>query len=564
MQKFLLNTITALLITGFSGFLIAADEISKETPGIPPKLENAVIDFKLAPGKNPENKVNIETEYFNVDFDAKGGNILSFRHKDPEYKLKNNVDIVVEDPFYFNVYKTPESFNLLKNSNFRLQKSDSKSVVTLVASLDAQAVTSKGSYPVVIKKVYSFEKSSHYWDFSWQIENKSGIKLSIPELYFIPMNDIGPSSKKSSVGTDEKYLKNFYYVDGDFKSSANHAASGRGFFSCGKEETPGLTETIPGNIEFFGMGSRFMILTIQPLGSSTAITSAINNHQKKEIHAHLAGIEVEPKSTGKFDFLVFTGPKVKKFFEITPDLSQKRPVLKQVHKDLYKAFDFGITAPIRDIIVAILKALYQIIPNYGVAIILLVFGLKLVFYPLNQAQARSMKKMQVIQPLLKQINDKYKNNAQEKQRKTLELYRQHKANPMGGCLPMVIQIPIFIALISAFSGSYELWGSPFIKGWIDDLSEPDTIYRFAESLPLIGGLNVNILPVIMAVSQVLQTQFTMVSVDKNQKLMMQVLPIVMVVMLWNFPSGVVLYWILFNILSVLQQYLTNKFEKTTT
>jgi len=179
---------------------------------------------------------------------------------------------------------------------------------------------------------------------------------------------------------------------------------------------------------------------------------------------------------------------------------------------------------------------------------------KLIFYPLNQKQAESMKKMQALSPEIKVINEKYAKDPQLKQQKIMELYKKHKANPMGGCLPIAIQIPIFIALYTAFSDTIDLWDSPFL--WIQDLSEPDTVLTIPDFMGMELGLN--ILPLVMVATQIIQTKMTSVSSDPNQKAMMYVMPVVMLYFFWSMPSGVTLYWIMQNIFSVLQQYVTNK------
>lgn len=555
LHKIILTFITGILFTVASP--LWAEIAEKQV--IPDAKK--IVDFIAANQHENAQVKKIETDYLSVEFDSTGGVIRSLRHKDTEHQLKNNVEIVPLDPFGFNIYLTPQSELLFRTSQYRLTQNEDAKYLVVKATLAVTAKTDDGAtFPVDIVKTYKFDKKLHYWDFNWEIANKSKKRLYVPEMYFIAQNDIGPYPKNVTSSTTKNF-KTFYYLDGNYKSVPIEATVGdTGIFSCGKPKHLGDLETIKGKIEYFGMSSRFMIMTIQPLLPITAVTMVINNHKKNEIHAHMGSLTAEAGQNAKYDFIVYAGPKVNKYVKLSPEQIGQNDRFKLLHKDLYKAFDFGITAPIRDFIVMILKLLYKIIPNYGIAIILLVVGLKAVFFPLNQAQAKSMKKMQDLQPKLKEINEKYKKNPQEKQRKTIELYKQEKANPMGGCLPMLIQVPIIIALISAFSDSYELWGSPFIAGWINDLSEPDTVYTFSRSLPLIGGFNLNILPIIMIVSQFLQTQFTMVTAEKNQKLMMQIMPVVMVVMFWEFPSGVVLYWIMFNLLSVLQQVYTNKTE----
>jgi YidC/Oxa1 family membrane protein insertase len=223
---------------------------------------------------------------------------------------------------------------------------------------------------------------------------------------------------------------------------------------------------------------------------------------------------------------------------------------------LDKSFNQGLTTPFRNGIIWVLKKLYTVIPNYGWCIILFGILLKLIFYPLNQKQAESMKKMQELSPQIKIIGDKFANDPAKKQEKIMELYKKNNANPMGGCLPMLVQIPIFIALYTAFSDTIDLWKSPFL--WIHDLSEPDTIYTTPAFLGM-AGIALNILPLLMVGSQFLQTKMTSVATDPNQKTMMYVLPFIMLYFFWTMPSGVVLYWTVQNILSILQQTITNKF-----
>ena len=552
---------TGLCFVLISNLFAADNKTDTRKPEVIPDAFQ-IVDFLPVNNQEPHQTKTIQTDFFNIEFDSTGGVIRSMKHQDNENKLKNNVEMVTLEPFAFHAYLTQESSTLLKTSNFRLIQTIDKDFITIKATLPLLVKTKEGGiFPVNIIKTYKFDKKSHYWDFFWEIDNKSRKRLYIPEMYFVGLTDIGPYPKNIS-STTTKNFKSFYYIDGKYNSVSIEASVGNSessFFSCNKNQNIGDIEELSGKVEYFGMGSRFMIMAIQSLSTVNGITLVVDEHKKNEIHAHMGTLVVEPDQSAKYDFIIFSGPKVRKFFTNSPEQLLKNERLKKIHEKLYNAFDFGITAPIRDFIVVILKLLYKVSQNYGVAIILLVIGLKILFFPLNQAQAKSMLKMQILQPKLKEINEKYKNNPQEKQKRIMALYKAEKANPMGGCLPMVIQIPIIIALISAFSDSYELWGSPFIHGWINDLSEPDNIFTFSKNLPFIGGFQVNILPIIMLVSQFLQTHFTMVSVEKNQKIMMQVIPAVMVVMFWDFPSGVVLYWILFNLLSVLQQLYTNKF-----
>ena len=192
------------------------------------------------------------------------------------------------------------------------------------------------------------------------------------------------------------------------------------------------------------------------------------------------------------------------------------------------------------------------IPNFGVAIILLTILVRLLFWPLTRKSTEGMKKMQELQPLMKEIQAKYKDNPQRLQQETWQLYREKKVNPMSSCLPMLIQIPVFIALFNVLRSAVELRYAPFL--WIADLSEPEGL--FASCFPF-GGLNLS--PILMAVSTALQSYFTPSTGDKKQQQMMMVMmPAMMLIMFYSFPSALSLYWFLSNIFSIVQMWLIRR------
>jgi YidC/Oxa1 family membrane protein insertase len=203
-------------------------------------------------------------------------------------------------------------------------------------------------------------------------------------------------------------------------------------------------------------------------------------------------------------------------------------------------------------LVWILNFFNSLIPNYGIAIILLTILVRLVFWPLTHKSTVGMKKMQELQPKLKEIQAKFKDNPQRLQQETWGLYRSAKVNPMSSCLPMLVQIPVFIALFNVLRSAVELRYAPFL--WIADLSEPEGL--FAAYLPF-GGLN--ILPILMAVSTGLQSAFTPSTGDKQQQRMMMIfMPIMMLVMFYSFPSALSLYWFLSNLFSIAQMWIIRR------
>jgi YidC/Oxa1 family membrane protein insertase len=206
-------------------------------------------------------------------------------------------------------------------------------------------------------------------------------------------------------------------------------------------------------------------------------------------------------------------------------------------------------APLTRMFSWLLHALYSLIPNYGVAIILLTILVRAVTAPLTVRQMRSMERLRRVQPKMKEIQEKYADDRQKQSEELMKLYRQEKVNPLGGCFPMVLQLPVFIGLFYALRSSIDLRHAPFF-GWIDDLSAPDELF----TIPGVG-LPVRVLPIIMGATMFLQQKITpMQTPDPMQaRMMMIVMPIMMTVLFYQFPSGLVLYWMLSNVLAILHQ-----------
>jgi len=242
--------------------------------------------------------------------------------------------------------------------------------------------------------------------------------------------------------------------------------------------------------------------------------------------------------------IVFGGPK---------DID----VLKAAGHNLYEIVDLGMFDRIYLVTAALwlLKMLNRFTGNYGLAIILVTILQKIAFFPLTTKSVRSMQAMQAIQPKVQAIQERFKNNPQKKQEETMALYRKHGVNPMGGCLPMLVQIPIFIALYNALSSSPEMWQARFL--WIRDLTQPDSLF----TVTLWGGHTYpfNLLALLMGVSMWLQQKMSPPAGDPRQaQMMLWMMPILFTFMFWNFPSGLVLYWFVNNLLQIGQQWWINR------
>ena len=217
----------------------------------------------------------------------------------------------------------------------------------------------------------------------------------------------------------------------------------------------------------------------------------------------------------------------------------------------YGTFDF-----ISQILLRTLEFIHRLVHNWGVAVIILSFLVYLFLFPLTLKQMRSMKEMQLLQPKIEQLRTTYKDNPQRLNKEIMELYKEHKVNPFGGCLPLILQIPIFFALYQALMRSTTLKGANFL--WIKDLSEPDRLFTLKFSLPVLGN-EFNILPILMAIGMFIQQKISSVGATSSttaeqQKMMTIIMPILFGFIFYHMPSGLVLYWFVNSMLMLAYQF----------
>lgn len=242
---------------------------------------------------------------------------------------------------------------------------------------------------------------------------------------------------------------------------------------------------------------------------------------------------------------------------------KRTDILSRIDPELEKSIQFGsIIRPISMIFLWALKGVYGWIGNYGIAIIILTIIVKLLFFPLTHKSYVSMAKMQKIQPEVQKIQKKYKDNPQEMNKRVMEIYQKNKVNPMGGCLPLLLQFPVLWALFRVFSNAIELKGQSFFL-WINDLSMPDTLFKLPFALPFLGA-NFNVLPILMFISMIWMQKMAPAqgNMQGANKFMMQVfMPVFMLIIFYSLPSGLVLYFLLSNVISIGQQQYTRNHLK---
>lgn len=243
----------------------------------------------------------------------------------------------------------------------------------------------------------------------------------------------------------------------------------------------------------------------------------------------------------QYNYTLFFGPK-------------KLSILKQIDADLQRIVNFGWFDILAKPTLVFLNFLYGFVKNYGVAIILVTVLIKVLFWPIAQKGMKSMKNMQKVQPKINKIREKYKNDPTRMNQEMMNLYKTYKINPLGGCLPMILQIPVFFALYKVLLQAIELRHAPFML-WINDLSAPDRLWA-GLNIPYLGGIPV--LTLLMGGSMFLQQKMTPTPADPTQAKIMLFLPVIFTFMFLNFASGLVLYWFVNNLLSIGQQYMINR------
>jgi len=265
-------------------------------------------------------------------------------------------------------------------------------------------------------------------------------------------------------------------------------------------------------------------------------------------------VNLEPGKRIVRRYSFYAGPKE---YDRLKGLSGKISGDRQFEKVMHFGWFGFVAIPL----LKVLKWCYGLVPNYGLAIIFLTILIKVLLYPLDQKSYKSMKEMQKLQPLVAELKKKYKDDPKRAQMEQMKQFKEHKVNPMGGCLPMLLQMPVLIAMFQMIRSAIELRGAPFVL-WIKDLSKPDAVLDFGVEIPIIGS-SLNILPLILVLTFVLQSKISRLASpsgkqDPQQKMMGHMMTVVFGVIFYNMPSGLTLYFAVSTALRLVQQYFVQK------
>ena len=474
----------------------------------------------------PQNgrEIIVETNKYRAVVSETGGGIKSFLLKnyretnEPSAEMKEliSTDSFTNLPLYFTWGVEP------KRAQIPLFVADKESLKVTAGESQTLTMTAQMSSGLQVTRRMTFAPDSYLISMSVDIYNSSETPLQGSPYMSL--------TNRPFEGTSQRYL-----------------FSGPAALIEGKLQEIKLKDleesdkTLQGNITWAAFeGTYFMTGVIPKIQSGQTLKVSADGDV---IHTQLVSTEeiLPAKGQLQYNYQVYFGPK-------------RISTLKEAGHDLERIVNFGWFDKIAKPALYLLNFFYKYVGNYGIAIILVTVLIKILFWPIAQKGLKSMKNMQKIQPKMAKLKEKYKNDSARLNQEMMGLYKTYKVNPLGGCLPMFLQIPVFFALYKVLLQAIELRHAPFML-WITDLSAPDRL-MIGIDIPYLGGLPV--LTLLMGGSMFLQQKMTPSPADATQAKIMMFLPVIFTFMFLNFASGLVLYWLVNNLLSIGQQYLINK------
>ncbi|HLO25273.1 MAG TPA: membrane protein insertase YidC [Geobacteraceae bacterium] len=509
-----------------------AEEVKPATqqsaaPQVPVSLAKPGAVALAEPAVAPARDIVVETDLYRAVFSSRGGtlkNLFLKKYRETEGPGGKQVTLVAEEPPEFYDLKSeaqgfavdPAVVCSVNSDGFTLGKGDKKVV----------EFTCSSPQGTMLKKAYTFQGDSYAIDLNQQLVNTSPVKQE-GVLRLVLNHRIEPAVKVSR-----------------FEEHGPVTMMGKDVIALKAKDLEKGPKQYDTDVHWTGYADKyFLSAVIAGTGSLGGVTiRADRGFVENAISS--AKTSLNPGEVLSLSYKLYFGPK---------DLD----ILKAQGNQLEKVIDLGWFSAVAKPLLYSLKFLYRYVHNYGIAIIIITVIIKILFYPLTYKSYKSMKDMQKLQPKMAELKEKYKNDRDAMNKAVMELYQTHKVNPLGGCLPMLVQFPIFVALYRALMSSIELRHAPFLL-WMRDLAAPDALFSHMLGLPFTLGP----LPVLMGASMFVQQKMTPATgMDPAQAKMMMALPLVFTVMFLNMPTGLVLYWLVNNILTIAQQMYINKLLK---
>ena len=474
-------------------------------------------------------QITVETALYTAKISEKGAGFTSFvlkNYREDVSKDSAPKEILPQEgaPESVLIGYAGKSIDGLENTVFSVNlNTDAIDVKTASEKVTFSWQSSQG---MVVEKTYSFEPDSYM--IGLDITVKNGSDRSLQDKLYISLVGKVAADARAYGFEGPSALINGDLEEVDIDDIADKS-------------------TYTGSLKWVTVQDRYFMTSVIPIQAEEA-TMRLFNRENNLVEAHYLNpvSDIRPGTQHTYQYALFFGPR-------------SSQILGEVGHDLAKALNFGFFDVIAKPCVWLMNKLYSVIPNYGIAIVILTLLIKIVLWPLGSKSYKSMSEMKKIQPLMKEIREKYKDDKKKMNEEVMGLYRTYKINPLGGCLPMLVQLPVFFALYRMLYQAIELRHAPFFL-WIDDLSAPDRLGAFAiDHIPFMEPpYGVPVLTLIMGASMILQQKMSPPMGDPTQAKMMMFMPVIFTVIFINFSSGLVLYWLVNNILSIAQQYYIQK------
>ena len=496
---------------------------------------------KFESGK--EETLTVETERYTAVFSSRGGGVKRWTLKG--YSTWN------KEPLQLIDWSIPSDLNIFFISSdgkdisterlyflFKDYPADGRIVLHDSETYSFSAILPVDGDSVAIVKKYTLKSGSYAFDLQIEMRNMREI---ITNEYQVTI--CSPNLTELNTVDEAGYSQAYGFVDG-----AKHT-----LISTSKGET--CDTTIYGSTHWVSVQNKYFLTSLIAgngfTGSGvflrgTHIQLPPDPDGERKVFQASIKVKYGQNPVEIAPFQVFIGP-------------MKYDLLKAQHQGLEQTLNLGMAWIVRPfseyLILPLFNFLHHFVPNYGFVILLFTLLIKLLLYPLTRTSMNSMKKMQALQPMINELREKHKDDQQKLNTETMKLYRDYGINPAGGCLPMLLQMPILFALFTIFRSTIELRQQPFAL-WISDLSAPDILFKLPFKIPILGTDFISILALLMAVTMFVQQKQTVK--DPRQAAMVYMMPAMFWIMFNSFPSGLNLYYFTFNLLSIIQQWYVNR------
>ena len=500
-----------------------------------------------------ERKIAFSSNTYDGAFSTRGANLISLKLNHFKENDGSKVEMIMSADsgvYPFNItlddYNTADELFDYKASVMPNEWVFSKRFVSQKGGQDT---------PFVLTKKYILKDGGHMMEVRVALtveqdlnsaDEKSAVPVEQYTLSFGPQ--IGPRYDKLDGRTSYRHF--IYYADGKRQDYTG--------------KVKGIRKDVEDRTAWMGIeGKYFVVLGLSYVSDMSSVIGGFDSTKipdLKDRHSMFYDRSVGQSKEIDDGYKFYLGPKKKDVLERYNEREQNEFEESGLH--LEKAVPSDFWGWLSSILKWVLQLFYRLIPNWGVAIILLTIVIKILFFPLTHKSFESTHKMQALGPKIEELKQKHKGNSQKMNQEMAALYKREGVNPLGGCLPLLLQLPIFFALYGLFSNFFELRGAVFIPPWIVDLSSPERVLTLPIDIPFLGS-ELRMLPFIMLGTTFIQQKISQTpgQSSRQSKMLMYAMPAFFFFIMYNMPSGLLLYWTMQNLFTFITQYFINQKKK---